>query len=332
VEDSRAELTEKEAVAFFARFVQAAQVHGKCKAGGQPTAADAQAVAAVVTELYRELEFRPSTASSASAAPAAASHRSSSASEPLRAAQCQCCFADWDNETKPVVVDTCGHGSFCADCFQQHLSIKIKDEAVSPWLGCPSAGCRFPLSAPLLLAHTTPAQQAHLAVIYMRKRLVRAANECFVSCQTRDCPFGFVVECSASGKAPKPKQQTCVLCSKAQMVEKGKEGELDDGFKEMINNGTIRPCPKCKHLTMKEFGVCNVIQCVKCSIWWNWNSRETGKDSMTLKNKARMSGTLWGAGELAFQQNLERTNPKAFRELLERNGQKWDPNYVRGTG
>jgi hypothetical protein len=93
---------------------------------------------------------------------------------------------------------------------------------------------------------------------------------------------------------------------------------------------------------MKEFGVCNVLQCVKCSIWvrpqrrrnnpqtasprifetaavcwltvrcvvcfcrvfaqWNWATRETGKDSTALKNKARQTGSLWGAGELHFQQ------------------------------
>jgi hypothetical protein len=78
----------------------------------------------------------------------------------------------------------------------------------------------------------------------MRKRLVRAANDCFVSCQTRNCPFGFVVECNANGKPPKPQNHTCPLCQKSQLVEKGKEGELDDAFKQMINEGKIKPCPK----------------------------------------------------------------------------------------
>ncbi len=35
-------------------------------------------------------------------------------------------------------------------------------------------------------------------------------------------------------------------------------------------------------------------------------------------------------GELQYQQDLERRNPKAFKELLERNGIKYDPNYIRG--
>jgi hypothetical protein len=49
---------------------------------------------------------------------------------------------------------------------------------------------------------------------------------------------------------------------------------------------------------MKEKGICNVLQCAKCSVWWNWSTNETGKDAATLKNKARMTGTLWEHGEL----------------------------------
>ena len=44
-----------------------------------------------------------------------------------------------------------------------------------------------------------------------------------------------------------------------------------------------------------------------------------------------LSGTLWEPGELAFQQDLQRKDPKAFKALLERNGMEYNPNYVRGT-
>lgn len=44
-----------------------------------------------------------------------------------------------------------------------------------------------------------------------------------------------------------------------------------------------------------------MIQCAKCAIWWNWRSKETGNSSTELKNKARATGTLWEAGELAVR-------------------------------
>ena len=148
------------------------------------------------------------------------------------------CFAEWDDECQPVTVENCGHAHFCEDCFKQVVGIKIKDEAVMPWLGCPSAGCRHPLSVRDLSAAATSAQLAHLVFVYMRKRLVR--NESFVGCNTRDCGFGFLVP-SKGGKAPKAKKMTCGICEQEQTVEKGKDGELDDEFKAMIQAGTLRP-------------------------------------------------------------------------------------------
>ena len=44
----------------------------------------------------------------------------------------------------------------------------------------------------------------------------------------------------------------------------------------------------------------------------------------------RLISSSFLSGELRYQQELERSNPKAFRALLERNGIKYDPNYVRG--
>ena len=44
-----------------------------------------------------------------------------------------------------------------------------------------------------------------------------------------------------------------------------------------------------------------------------------------------MNGQLWEAGELHYQQKLQHEDPAAFQRLLERNGMKYDPNYVRGS-
>jgi len=75
-------------------------------------------------------------------------------------------------------------------------------------------------------------------------------------------------------------------------------------FKQMIQSGQLRECPTCRHLTLKEKGLCNVIECVKCGIWWNWRTREQGHDGKDLKQKARMNGTLWEAGRSLKDFNL----------------------------
>jgi hypothetical protein len=74
-----------------------------------------------------------------------------------------------------------------------------------------------------------------------------------------------------------------------------------------------------------------VINCEQCGVWWNWRSGETGRSSKELKDKARARGTLWEPGELSFQQNLQQSDPAAFKSLLERNGMAFDPNYRRGS-
>ena len=122
----------------------------------------------------------------------------------------------------------------------------------------------------------------------------------------------------------------CISCGAVQKFSRPEPAE-DEGLKKMLAEGTIRACPKCGDLTMKEYGICNVIQCSQCGIWWNWQTKVTGTSSVDLKNKARQNGSLWGAGELAYQQNLERTDKEAFIGLLERSGIKYDPNYRRGT-
>ena len=64
---------------------------------------------------------------------------------------------------------------------------------------------------------------------------------------------------------------------------------------------------------------------------WNWESRQTGKNSSALKDLARRTGTMWMPGELQYQQKLQREDPEAFKALLARNGIEYNPNYIRGS-
>jgi len=56
----------------------------------------------------------------------------------------------------------------------------------------------------------------------------------------------------------------CVcVCVGTKVVVKRGERE-DELLMEMIRTGKLRLCPKCKHPAMKDFGICNVIQCALC--------------------------------------------------------------------
>lgn len=270
-EDSRPEFTEQEALTQHKLFTQLADIFQRSKEeGAKISDEDKSVVEGAINTIYNALEYRsPSISSSAAASSSSSSAPVQPVDDDLRSSSCSVCYTDFvtasENEgasegtedaCAPVTITNCGHAQLCSDCFHQYVSLKVNEQAVVPWLCCPSPGCRHPLTPTDLIARAklSTHQLAHLAAIYLRKRLVRA-GDVFVSCQTRDCPYGFVVALSKkSKKPPKPKEHTCVVCHKTQLVERGKEGELDDEFKKMIQNGTLRPCPKCAHLTLKEKG------------------------------------------------------------------------------
>jgi hypothetical protein len=150
------------------------------------------------------------------------------------------------------------------------------------------------------------------------------------------CPFGFVLApaWTAAGKA-KDKLKKCDHCGELQIVV-NKSAHMaavahDPGMQAMLDAGTLRPCPQCDALNMKDYGLCNVLQCHTCQIWWNWESRATGKSAQALKDLARRTGTMWLPGELQYNTTLQRTNLPAFIDLLKRNGVEYDPNFVRGA-
>jgi hypothetical protein len=238
---------------------------------------------------------------------------------------CNICYNDFDDEEcKKVVVTNCGHSSACSSCFFNFVRIRIRDNDILPYVPCPAEACGMPLTAnDLLLSGVSTAALIGLATVHIHKSLIRHSS--WVSCVTPTCLGGF-----ALGNEKEKRREACSICKKVQVVERRKQ-ELDEEFQKMVKAGTVRPCPKCKDMTMKEKGLCNIIQCSKCNVWWNWRTRETGNSSEDLKQRARGNGSLWEPGELQYQMELERKDPKAFRDFLERNGIPYDPNYRRGT-
>ena len=219
------------------------------------------------------------------------------------------------------VFSNCGHGPLCARCTRFYIDQKVDENDIFPWIVCPAGGCEERLSCEDLLHASSFEKCQQFCKTFLTKHVVRYPE--WVPCKF--CEFGFLATNDIEGR-----KMHCEVCGKKQIVQRKKE-DLDDSLKEMMKDGSLRPCPKCKFLTFKEYGICNVITCQQCNIVWNWRTRETGRNSKELKQRARRRGTLWEAGELDFQRTLQRTNPKAFKDLLERNGVKYDPNYRRGT-
>jgi len=228
---------------------------------------------------------------------------------------CQVCFAD----APDAKMLNCGHQNCCNDCLIRHMQIKIKDDDIIPWICCPFPDCRAKI-APQHFKLLDAKQVAEFCRIQLSKALQR--NSMWVNCKKESCHYGFLVEDKEKHK------MKCEICGKKQTVCRA--ADQDDGIKEMLKNGTIRKCPKCAELTMKDKGLCNIINCGRCNIWWNWRTRETGNSQKEMKHAARQRGTLWEPGELRYQQQLERSNPAEFKALLERNGIKYDPSYRRG--
>merc|ERR1712130_730535 len=238
--------------------------------------------------------------------------------------QCDSCTCDFDEKEVIRQEFTC-HANICKSCCGNWIRAKISDENVIPFVRCPAEDCdcaipAYVYSDPGLKLKTSDLYK--MVSVYCEKQLARNSN--WVSCcNTKSCKYGVLLQLNENEK-----EIECDNCGTKQTVKK--KTEFDEGFKEMLKSGKIRKCPKCDFAHMKDKGLCNVLQCGKCKIWWNWRSREMHNTQKGLKEIARRNRTLWEPGELEYQMKLERDDPAAFRHLLESNGIKYDPNYRRG--
>jgi len=217
---------------------------------------------------------------------------------------------------------TC-HANICRTCFGSWIRTKIKDEDVLPHIRCPAkdCDCSIPCGNFINNYNLSVKDLFEFASVYCLKMLSRNSN--WYACPTGKCKYGFVFKTTENEKTA-----TCDGCGIKHTIKR--KEERDEGFNEMLKEGKIRLCPACKYPHMKDYGMCNVLQCGNCNMWWNWKTLEFAKTSKDLKEKARQNHTLWEPGELEFQQKLERENPEAFKELLKKNGIEYDPNYTRG--
>ena len=197
-----------------------------------------------------------------------------------------------------------------------YVTTKIKERNIYPWIKCPQNNCNIDLTCEKLVAtcggnssssssssSSTRLEQV-LCQTYLSKWIVRYPE--WTPCTSSSCNFGFLVTNSMENKKIR-----CGVCNTKQTVRRKKE-EQDESLKQMVREGTLRPCPKCKMLTMKEFGVCNVIdvsgvlQClpigfrgVACFDLFFWYfifakpSVSTMRNCLELANQRNRSNLAW---------------------------------------
>jgi len=257
---------------------------------------------------------------------AAVPSKAADADEHDKFTQCQILFEDFDDEDhkQMKMIGGCQHANCCKSCLRMYIQNQIEEgDDIIPWVVCPVFQCTefIPLDI-LLQSDISTKHKFQLVTTVLGKKLLR--NDNWIQCSNENCLYGFTEYQTFEGK----KAVTCDVCFTEQDISRDKGA--DEGFYEMVKAGTIRLCPMCDHPHMKDKGMCNIMQCPKCSIWWNWDTKETAKRQGDLKAKARRTGTLWGKGELEYQRNLERNDLEAFKALLRKNGIVYDPNYRRG--
>jgi hypothetical protein len=67
-----------------------------------------------------------------------------------------------------------------------------------------------------------------------------------------------------------------------------------DGLHDLVSNGIVKSCPKCKSITEKNEG-CNKMYCIKCGTKWCWLCLETDIDynHYNENSKTPCSNLLW---------------------------------------
>ena len=108
----------------------------------------------------------------------------------------------------------------------------------------------------------------HFASIFMMKHLRRNSN--WVGCATKNCDFGWIWSQNDNSET---KRLQCKACGQTQNVKKGMQC-VDDEIQELFKCGILRKCPKCEWATKNVKGTSNIIHCGRCSVHWNWLTRQ----------------------------------------------------------
>jgi len=204
---------------------------------------------------------------------------------------CQCCFGDFKTECIRYDGAIC-HNDFCEECIENWINIKVKDNKVKPFIKCLKDGCDNPLSCESLIFYMNEKMKEKFLKLFAFKTLLK--YKFFKQCKTHNCCRGIIFNPNepsrdgGTGREIVKIESECIDCNQTYTYEYNDE-QVDSGIKKMINKGMIRLCPSCSTLTTKRRTTCNVIKCINCDIYWNWETKVTGPTYGSVTNKKHWS-------------------------------------------
>ena len=186
----------------------------------------------------------------------------STLSEPLIAkySLCPICFSSNSNHTFP----SCEH-SFCRDCLQSYLDIKITEGSVLN-ITCPETFCSSILLLEEIQNLTTECLFQKYLEFHRNKTLEADIN--FRWCPIRNCEGFDVFFTTNKLTCNKCSHEFCFLCADPWHFDKKCKGE-DKSYMKWASSRKVKNCPNCK-VRSEKIGGCDHITCYKCNYYWCW--------------------------------------------------------------
>ena len=229
--------------------------------------------------------------------------------------ECGICFED--GKSLQTYALKCGH-RFCADCYTNYLTGKVKEEGEAARIQCPQDGCRRIIDGKSLKMLCPEDVQSRYDVLLTRTYVDDKDN--LKWCPGADCEYA--IDCAVKKRdlmriVPTVKCQNehsfCFGCTLADhqpapcaLVKKWMKKCEDDSETSNWISANTKECPKCNS-TIEKNGGCNHMTCRKCkhefcwmcmgpwaehgTSWYNCNRFEekSGSDARDAQAKSRHS-------------------------------------------
>lgn len=232
--------------------------------------------------------------------------------------ECEICFEDRKGLLTYAL--KCGH-RFCADCYTNYLTGKVKEEGEAARIQCPQDGCHRIVDAKSLRMLCGDDVQARYDVLLTRTYVDDKDN--LKWCPGADCEYA--IECAVKRRdlmrvVPTVKctndHAFCFGCTLADhqpapcaLVKKWLKKCEDDSETSNWISANTKECPKCQS-TIEKNGGCNHMTCRKCKHEFCWMCMgpwaEHGTSWYNCNRYEEKSGTDARDAQARSRQSLER--------------------------